>query len=259
MKLKILGCGTSTGVPRIGNDWGQCDPAEPRNRRLRSSILIESAGQRLLVDCGPDLRCQLLAADIGRVDAVLVTHDHADHCHGIDDLRPLAQAIGTPVPLHARANVLERLRERFAYAFVQAGIYPPVVAPVAVGEMLRVGEATLRFVDQPHGNITSLGMRIEERDFSVVYAIDFNDMTDDMAALYEGADVMIADCLTRRPHPTHAHLDAALGWARDLSIGRLYLTHMGNGLDYATLVAELPEWAAPAHDGLEIVLESTGP
>ncbi len=253
MKVTILGCGTSTGVPRIGNDWGQCDPAEPRNRRLRSSILIESAGHRLLVDCGPDLRCQLLAADIRRIDAVLVTHDHADHCHGIDDLRPLAQAMGAAVPLHAREIVLERLRTRFAYAFVQAGIYPPVVEPVAVGETLRVGEAKLRFVDQPHGNITSLGMRIDTNGFSVVYAVDFNDMTDDMAELYEGADLMIADCLTRRPHPTHAHLDAVLGWARDLSVGRLYLTHMGNGLDYATLIAELPDWAAPAHDGLEIV------
>ncbi|MEO5971837.1 MAG: MBL fold metallo-hydrolase [Sphingomicrobium sp.] len=252
MSVRILGCGTSTGVPKIGNDWGRCDPAEPRNHRLRSSILLDSGGETLLVDCGPDLRRQLLRAAVGRVDAVLVTHDHADHCHGIDDLRPLAQALGGPLPLHARDHVLERLRTRFAYAFVQAGFYPPVVEPVAIGEELRVGTATLTFVDQPHGKITSLGMRIEQDGFSIVYAIDFNDMTDAMAALYEGADVMIADCLTRQPHPTHAHLDAVVGWARDLSVGQLYLTHMGNGLDYATLVAELPDWAAPAHDGLEI-------
>ncbi|WP_310468311.1 MBL fold metallo-hydrolase [Sphingomonas sp.] len=252
MKVRILGCGTSTGVPKIGNDWGKCDSDEPRNRRLRSSILVESAGERLLVDCGPDLRAQLLGADVGRVDGVLITHDHADHCHGIDDLRPLAQALGGRLPVYAREGVLAGLRARFEYAFVQAGMYPPVVEPVALGEELRVGGATVRFVDQPHGNITSLGLRFEEGGFSLVYAIDFNDMTPDMAALYQGADVMIADCLTRQPHPTHAHLDGVLGWARDLKVGRLYLTHMGTGLDYAALVAELPEWAAPAHDGLEI-------
>jgi phosphoribosyl 1,2-cyclic phosphate phosphodiesterase len=254
VRIRILGCGTSTGVPRIGNDWGQCDTQEPRNYRLRSSILVESAGQLLLVDCGPDLRQQLLAANVGRVDAVIVTHDHADHVHGIDDLRPLAHALGRPLPLHARPDDLERIQQRFAYAFVTAGFYPPVVAPVALGPEWRFGDASLRFVDQPHGGITSLGMRFDAGERSAVYAIDFHDMTEDMATLYEKADVWICDCLTRRPHPTHAHLDAVVGWARDLGVGQLYLTHMGNGLDYATLLRELPDWAAPAHDGLEISL-----
>ena len=221
---------------------------------MRSSILVESAGKRLLVDCGPDLRQQMLDADIGQVDHVIVTHDHADHCHGIDDLRPLAQALGGPLPLHARANVLDRLERRFAYAFVQAGPYPPVVEPEPIAADLSIGESLLSFVDQPHGNITSLGMRMEEGQRAAVYSIDFNDMTDDMANLYQGADVWICDCLMRRPHPTHAHLDAVLGWARDLRVGQLYLTHMSNDMDYATLVSELPDWAAPAHDGLEIVL-----
>ena len=254
MKLRILGCGTSTGVPRIGNDWGQCDPAEPRNRRLRSSITVESADQVLLVDCGPDLRQQLLTAGIGRIHDLIVTHDHADHCHGIDDLRPLAQAAKQPVKLHARQEVIDRLRERFAYAFVQAGFYPPVVEPVPLGRELPIGGATVRFVDQPHGGITSVGIRVDEGQRSASYAIDFHDLTDDMAELYEGSDVWICDCLTRRPHPSHAHLDAVVGWARDLGVGQLYLTHMGNGMDYRTLVAELPDWAAPAHDGLEISL-----
>lgn len=254
MKIRILGCGTSTGVPRIGNDWGQCDPGEPRNRRLRSSILIESAGEALLVDCGPDLRQQLLAADVGQINALIVTHDHADHCHGIDDLRPLAQAAKQTLPLHARPDVLDRLQQRFAYAFVQAGFYPPVVEPVLLGADLRLGSATMRFVDQPHGQMTSIGMRVDEAGRSASYAVDFHDLTDDMASLYEGSDVWICDCLTRRPHPTHAHLDAVVGWARDLNVGQLYLTHMGNGMDYATLVSELPDWAAPAHDGLEIAL-----
>ena len=252
MKVRILGCGTSTGVPKIGNHWGECDPDEPRNRRLRSSILVTSAGEPMLVDCGPDLRAQLLAADVGQLAGVIVTHTHGDHCHGIDELRPVAQALGGPVPLHARANVLVELEQRFAYAFEQSSFYRPIVAPHELGEELRLGGATARFVDQPHGGPISLGMRFEEDGFSVVYAIDFSDLTEEMAKLYEGADVWIVDCLTRQPHPTHAHLDGVLGWAREMRIGQVYLTHMGNGLDYATLVRELPDWAAPAHDGLEI-------
>lgn len=254
MKVRILGCGTSTGVPKIGNDWGQCDPAEPRNRRLRSSILVESGGERVLVDCGPDLRQQLLAADIGHVHALIVTHDHGDHVHGIDDLRPIAASLGAPLSVHARAATLEGLRTRFGYAFAQSDFYRPIAEGRELAGELVFGNATARFVDQPHGSTQSLGMRFDEGGKSVGYAIDFSDFTEDMAALYEGVGVWIADCLTRAPHPTHAHLDAVLGWARDCKVGQLYLTHMGNGLDYDSLVSELPDWAAPAHDGLEIVL-----
>jgi phosphoribosyl 1,2-cyclic phosphate phosphodiesterase len=219
---------------------------------LRTSILVESGGERLLVDCGPDLRQQLLAAEVGRLDGVIVTHAHGDHCHGIDELRPIAAA--GPVPLYARADVLEELKQRFAYAFEQPDFYRPIAEARAIGEELGFGSARARFVDQPHGGPVSLGIRFDEGGQSVAYAIDFSGLTDEMAALYEGADVWIADCLTRKPHPTHAHLDAVLGWARDLRVGKLYLVHMGNGLDYHTLVAELPDWAAPAHDGLEITL-----
>lgn len=254
MKLRILGCGTSTGVPKIGNDWGRCDPAEHRNSRLRSSILVESGNQRLLVDCGPDLRQQLLAAEVNQLSAVIVTHAHGDHCHGIDELRPIAQAIGNPVPIHARDDVLAELRLRFAYAFEKSQFYRPIVEAKVIGDRWQIGGAKVRFIDQPHGNMTSLGMRFDEGGRSAVYAIDFNNLTDEMAALYEGCDVWIADCLTRSPHPTHANLDAVLGWARELRIGQVYLTHMGNGLDYRTLVAELPDWAAPAYDGLEVAL-----
>ena len=252
MRVRILGCGTSTGVPKIGNDWGLCDPAEPRNYRLRTSILVECTGEMMLVDCGPDLRQQLLAADVSRLDSVIVTHAHGDHCHGIDELRPVSNAMGGPVPLHARPAVLEELKSRFNYAFARSDFYRPIVEASELGEELRFGEARVRFVDQPHGGPTSLGLRFDEGDRSVSYAVDFSDLSDDMAALYERADIWIADCLTRRPHPTHAHLDAVLGWARDLNIGQLYLVHMGNSLDYRSLIAELPDWAAPAYDGLEI-------
>jgi phosphoribosyl 1,2-cyclic phosphate phosphodiesterase len=254
LKLRILGCGTSTGVPKIGNDWGNCDPDEPRNNRLRSSILVESAGERMLVDCGPDLRQQLLTAQVSRLDAVIVTHVHGDHCHGIDELRPVSQAIDRPVPLYGRKDVLDELQLRFAYAFAQRGFYRAVVEGREIPEELRLGDARIRFVDQPHGGPTSLGLRFDEGSESAAYAIDFNDLTDEMAALYQGVDVWIADCLTRTPHPTHMHLDRLLAMARELRVGQVYLTHMGNGLDYRTLAAELPDWAAPAHDGLEIVL-----
>jgi len=255
VKLRILGCGTSTGVPKIGPSWGDCDPHEPRNRRTRCALLVESGTERVLVDCGPDIRQQLLDAEVGDLHHVVITHDHADHCHGIDELRPIAQSLGRPVPLHARQLVLDRLRQRFDYAFTGSSFYAPVVEPIAVGEELSAGQARIRFVDQPHGDISSLGLRIDEDSRSAVYAIDFNAMSDEMAELYQGADVLICDCLQRRPHATHAHLDAVLGWARDLRVGQLYLTHMSNAMDYATLVRELPDWAAPAHDGLEIRLQ----
>jgi phosphoribosyl 1,2-cyclic phosphate phosphodiesterase len=254
VKIRILGSGTSTGVPRIGNDWGDCDPDEPRNRRTRSSILIESEDERLLVDCGPDIRAQLLAAGIIDIHRVIVTHDHADHCHGIDDLRQISQYLGHPVDLHARENVLRRLHSRFFYIFEGVGIYPPVATPVAIEGDLMLGQAQLRFVDQPHGGITSLGIRADKGGRSIGYAIDFHDFTSEMARFYERVDVWICDCLRRTPHPTHAHLDAVLGWARELKVSQLLLTHLDKSMDYATLIAELPDWAEPAFDGQEIML-----
>jgi phosphoribosyl 1,2-cyclic phosphate phosphodiesterase len=252
VKVRVLGCGTSSGVPRIGNDWGDCDPHEPKNRRTRSAILIDSDGERLLVDCGPDVREQLLSANVAALDRVIVTHDHADHCHGIDDLRHVASLLGRRVSLHARSETLRRLGKRFAYAFDGTPHYPAMLEPVAIDGDMPLGQATLSFVDQPHGGITSLGIRAQERGRSLGYAIDFHDVTPAMASLYEGVDTWICDCLRRRPHPTHAHLDAVLGWARDLKVGQLLLTHLDKSMDYATLVAELPDWAAPTFDGQEI-------
>ena len=242
-------------MPKIGNEWGQCDPNEPRNARLRTSILVESAGERMLVDCGPDLRQQLLAAEVNRLAGVIVTHAHGDHCHGIDELRPVSQALGGPVPLHARRDVLDELELRFEYAFARSDFYQPITSACELAEELSFGNGTVRFVDQPHGGPTSLGLRFDENEKSVAYAVDFNELSDDMASLYQGVDVWVADCLTRKPHPTHMHLDGVLGFARELGVGQLYLVHMGNGLDYRELVAELPDWAAPAYDGLEIELK----
>ncbi|WP_260484125.1 MBL fold metallo-hydrolase [Sphingomicrobium flavum] len=255
MKARILGCGTSSGVPRIGNDWGACDPANPKNRRTRSAITLEHGGERLLVDCGPDLREQLLDAQIDHVDATIVTHDHADHCHGIDDLRQLVRRNGRKMPLWARPDTIERLRTRFSYAFQGHKYYDALLDPVPLVENQREwAGGLLRFVDQPHGGITSLGLRFDADGHSIAYAIDFHDLTDEMTALYEGVDVWICDCLGRKPHPTHTHLDAVMGWARELKVGQIWLTHLDIVMDHAQLMSELPDWAAPAHDGLEIIL-----
>ncbi len=252
MKLRILGSGTSSGVPRIGNDWGSVDPLEPKNRRLRASALATIGDIRLLIDAGPDLREQLNAAGVGEVDHVLITHDHADHIHGLDDLRQVAHNRGEQVPLHGRGDMLDRMVPRFRYLFEGNALYPAVIRAEPIGEEWMLGEVRLRFVDQPHGRITSVGIRFDEGARSLVYAIDFAELTDAMASLYAGTDIWIADCLRRRPHPTHAHLDALLGWARELKVGHLLLTHLDNSMDHAQLVAELPDWAAPAFDGLEV-------
>lgn len=254
MRFRILGSGTSSGVPRIGNDWGSVDPGEPKNRRTRSAALARVGSETILIDAGPDLRAQLLEAEVGTVDRVIITHDHADHCHGIDDLRQVAHNRGDQVPVYARAGLVERLKARFSYLFKGNALYPAVLTSSAIDGDWTFGDATVRFVDQPHGRITSLGIRIDEGGRSLGYAIDFVELTEEMADFYAGVDVWIADCLRRRPHPTHAHLDAVLGWAGDLKVGQLLLTHLDNSMDHAQLMQELPDWAAPAYDGQEIEL-----
>ncbi len=254
MKVRILGCGTSSGVPRVGNDWGACDPANPKNRRRRASILVEEGESRVLVDTGPDLREQLLDADVKDVDAVIWTHDHADHCHGIDDLRQLFHARGVPVPGYGRSDTLATLRHRFGYAFAGKGGYPPVVTSHLLGDELEVGAMRLRLVDQPHGAITSVGVRFDHDGRSIGYSTDMNALTQDMARLFEGVDVWIVDALRRHPHPSHGHLSQVLQWIADVGPRRAILTHMDQSMDYDSLCAELPANVEPGFDGLELVV-----
>ncbi|MFL6844791.1 MAG: MBL fold metallo-hydrolase [Allosphingosinicella sp.] len=254
MEVTILGSGTSSGVPRVGNDWGQCDPSNPKNRRRRVSILISHEGARILVDTGPDLREQLLDADVADVDGVIWTHDHADHCHGIDDLRQLYHGRGRPVAGYARADTLASLRRRFAYAFEGLGGYPPVVAANLLADHMNLGGISVQVVDQPHGDITTAGLRFDAGGCSIVYSTDFNELTPEMAIRFEGVDLWIVDSLRRRPHPTHPHLALALEWIEQVRPRRALLTHMDNTMDYETLRAELPEGVEPAYDGLEIRL-----
>lgn len=254
MKVRILGCGTSSGVPRVGNDWGDCNPSNPKNRRRRVSIAVEHEGARVLVDTGPDLREQLLDADICDVSAVIWTHDHADHCHGIDDLRQLFHARGAPVAGYARSATLDTLLLRFAYAFKGKGGYPAVATPNLLPDQMDVEGLKISIVDQPHGSITSAGLRFDADDRSIVYSTDFNVLTDEMQTSFEGVDLWIVDALRRRPHPSHGHLDQVLGWIDEVKPGRAILTHMDQSMDYSTLRAELPEHVEPAYDGLEISL-----
>lgn len=254
MIVRMLGCGTSSGVPRIGNDWGACDPADPRNRRTRASILVSTATTRILVDTGPDMREQLLAAGVARIDAVIWTHDHADHCHGIDDLRQVYHALGHPVRGLARHDTLASLQHRFAYAFDGRGGYPPTVAPELLPDEIAIGDIRVRVTDMPHGAITSAGLRFEADGHAAGYATDVSALTDDMRSTFERLDLLIVDALRAAPHPSHAHLDRTLGWIGELAPRRAVLTHMDQSLDYAALAATLPASVEPGQDGLEMVL-----
>ncbi len=254
MRLRILGSGTSSGVPRIGPGWGACDPAEPRNRRTSASILVEHDGVRVLVDTSPDLREQLLAAAVTTVDAVIWTHDHADHCHGIDDLRQVFHALGRPVIGYARPDVLAALQTRFAYIFKGRQGYPAVVEILPLPETLTIGALAIGTVNQPHGRITSVGLRFEAGGKAAGYATDFHELTPAMRRLYTGLDVWVLDALRHAPHPTHPTVAAALDWIEELRPTRAAFIHMDHSLDYRTLAASLPEGVEPGYDGLEFAL-----
>jgi len=254
VKIRILGCGTSSGVPRIGNDWGACDPAEPRNWRTRASILVTGEKTRILVDTSPDMRTQLLDAAIDDVDAVIWTHDHADHCHGLDDLRQLFHVKGRPVDGYARRETIEGLEQRFAYAFQGHDGYPPTVTGHLLPDRLSIGEMAISVVDQPHGNITSAGIRFDSDGRAAAYSTDLNGMTSEMEALFQGLDLWIVDALRERPHPTHPHLELTLEWIARLRPKRAVIVHMDHTMDYATLRRKLPDGVEPGYDGLEIDL-----
>jgi phosphoribosyl 1,2-cyclic phosphate phosphodiesterase len=255
VKLIMLGSGTSTGVPRIGNDWGDCDPAEPRNRRTRVSIVVEGDdGARLLVDTPPDLRTQLLATDIGRIDAVLWTHDHADHTHGIDDLRALRMGRGAPLPGYAADETVRRLRMRFGYVFAGQHGYPTICNIDNLDRVRIVAGIAISHCEMPHGPAMSTAYRFDQGGKSIGYATDFSEITEEMVALFDHVDMLVVDALRRDPHPTHAHLAMALDLAERANAGRAVLTHLDKSMDYHALCEELPDHIEPGYDGLERVL-----
>ncbi|AOW23591.1 MBL fold metallo-hydrolase [Sphingomonas melonis TY] len=217
-------------------------------------MLVEHDDTRILVDTGPDMREQLLAADVSTVDAILWTHDHADHCHGIDDVRQIFHAMRRPVPGYARTGTLTALRHRFAYVFAGRQGYPPTVESAVLPDRLTIGAITIDVVDQPHGHITSAGLRFSAGGAVVGYATDFHELTPAMRALYTGLDVWIVDALRYAPHPTHPHVPEVLDWIAELRPKRSAFIHMDQSMDYATLVRDLPLGVEPGYDGLEFVL-----
>lgn len=257
MKVRILGCGAAAGVPSVSRGWGACDPANPRNRRRRPSILVEDGQTRLLVDTSPDLREQLLDADIRHLDAVLFTHDHADHLHGIDDLREVNRAMKAPLPIHGSAGVIDSIRQRFPYVLGEVGegqtIYKPMLIPHVIHGPFTVGGCPVVPFDQDHGYGHTFGYRFG----AVAYSTDLVDLPEESFAALAGIDTWIVGCLTYDPHPTHAHLDKVLGWIERLAPRRAYLTHLTPGMDYETLKAQVPPHVEPAHDGLEIKVSAT--
>lgn len=249
----MLGSGTSTGVPRIGNDWGACDPAEPRNRRSRVSIIVESAeGTRLLVDTSPDLRSQLLATEIDKVDAVFWTHDHADHCHGVDDLRPMRYGRSGPIPGYAAEETVRRLRQRFGYAFAGQFGYHTIVSLDTLDRLRMLGGIRVGHCQMPHGPAQSTAFRFDCDGTSIGYATDFSEITRDMIDLMSGVGVLVVDCLRREPHPTHAHLAMAVELAQTCRAGTAVLTHLDKSMDYAAVSAEVPANVIVGYDGLEL-------
>lgn len=251
----MLGSGTSTGVPRIGEDWGDCDPAEPRNRRSRVSIVVESnLGRRILVDTSPDLRQQLLANRIAAVDAVFWTHDHADHCHGIDDLRVMRYDRSGPLPGYAVGETARRLRARFGYVFAGEHGYPTIVELNTLENLRMCAGFGVKHCQMPHGPARSTAYVFDADGKSVGYATDFSEIVPPMLETLAGVDLLVVDCLRRRPHPTHAHLGMALDLAKRCGAKRTVLTHLDKSMDYQTLVAEVPKGSEVGYDGLEIAL-----
>jgi phosphoribosyl 1,2-cyclic phosphate phosphodiesterase len=257
MRVTILGCGGSTGVPVIGNKWGRCDPGEPRNRRTRASILVDGGGSEgtLLIDSSPDMRQQLLAAGVERVDAVLYTHHHADHVHGIDDLREICRLRGRALDAWGMASHLDEIRQRFGYAFAPLPEGQPIYRPVlnariiAADATFTAAGMTVRAFAQDHGYCTTLGFRIG----NFAYSTDVVRLDEAAFATLDGVRVWVVDCVRDGPpHPVHAHLDLTLEWIARVRPRRAILTHMGNQLDYRTLLDRLPPGVEPGYDGLTV-------
>lgn len=252
MRVKILGCGASGGVPLITGEWGACNPQNPKNRRRRASIAVEKNGTTLLVDTSPDLREQCLSAGIQSINAVLYTHDHADHTHGIDDLRPFLHKQKALTPLYGNVETINFLKTRFGYAFPTEKIHPEIYRPFVKGHIIngpfQLGDIEITPFIQGHGYSTSLGYRFEE----VAYSTDV--VTLDEAAFHtlKGIDIWIVDCITLDPRPTHSHLAKTLEWIERVGPRQAYLTHMSHHLDYDTLLPLLPKGVEPAYDGLVI-------
>ncbi|MEO9898325.1 MAG: MBL fold metallo-hydrolase [Paracoccaceae bacterium] len=262
LRFTILGCGSSGGVPRLGGHWGACDPTNPKNRRQRCSLLVQKDGPEgttsVLIDTSPDLRNQLLNAQIGRLDGVIYTHAHADHVHGIDDLRMIVFNMRARLPVWADGATQNDLISRFGYVFVQpeGSPYPPILELHTIDGDVTIsgsgGDITFTPFKVDHGSIDSLGFRIG----GLAYLPDVSKIPEASWSQLRDLDVWIVDALRRDPHPTHSHLEQTLEWIERAAPRRAVLTNMHIDLDYETLLAETPDHIEPAFDGMTIKLDA---
>jgi phosphoribosyl 1,2-cyclic phosphate phosphodiesterase len=264
LEVTLLGCGSSAGVPRADGNWGACDPAEPKNRRSRCSLLVrrpamggEAAETTLVVDASPEFRQQCVAANVRRLDALLITHDHADQCHGIDDIRAFALIQRRRIPVWIDHVTRPSLLRRFGYIFEGEGDYPAIAdlhTTPGHGEAWTVdgpsGPIPITTFDQDHGGVRSLGYRFG----NVAYSSDVVDLPAESLTALAGLDLWIVDALREHPHPTHAHVDMALAWIERLKPRRAILTNMHIDLDYQTLARRLPPGVEPAYDGMRVLI-----
>ncbi len=255
LEITILGCGTSSGVPIPGIGWGNCNPNNPKNYRKRVAILVKSGDTQLLVDAGPDLREQLLASNINHLDGLFITHAHADHIHGLDDLRWINNKMKRDLPCFTDAKTLAILQERFAYVFTQLPVgqenyHKPVLTPqiIGAGKKFTLHHLECLSLEQNHGFSKSFGLRIE----NFAYCTDVFDFPSKSWQALQGIDCWVVDCLGYKPHPTHAHLERVLGWVEQLKPKQTYFTHMNASLDYDEVMKILPQGVQPAYDGLVI-------
>ncbi len=259
-RYTILGCGSSAGVPRIGNDWGACDPKNPKNRRRRCAMLVERISQngttRALIDTGPDLREQLLSADVSKLDGVVYTHSHADHVHGVDDLRVVVYNLKKRLKVYADGATANALISRFGYVFVQpeGSAYPPILDLHNIDGPITIsgagGDITLEPFKAKHGRIDALGFRVG----GLAYLPDVSDMYEESWAAVQGLDIWVLDALRREPHPTHSHLAQSLDWIAKAAPKQAVLTNMHIDLDYKAVAAETPANITPAYDGMVLSL-----
>jgi phosphoribosyl 1,2-cyclic phosphate phosphodiesterase len=263
MRFTILGCGSSMGVPRVGLGWGACDPNNPKNRRRRCSLLVEKIAEdgkttRLLVDTTPDLRDQLLDAGVEKLDGVLYTHEHADHTHGIDDLRPLFVKHRRPVDVYCDDATSQRLHASFGYCFrtPPGSGYPAILREhrLAAGQTVEVtgegGAISVLSVRQNHGEIASLGFRFG----ALAYSADIKALPPESLPLMAGLDVWIVDALRHDPHPSHMNLAESLDWIGRVGAKRAVLTNLHSDFDYEALRAQLPANVQPAFDFMQIII-----
>ena len=258
LRIIVLGSGGSAGVPHIGGadgggDWGACDPREPRNQRSRSSIVLEWSGFRLLVDTSPDMRSQFLAQRIGRIDAVLYTHAHADHVAGIDDVRLLNRMLGAPLPAYATKPTLDYLHQHYEYALrphTGGFFFRPVLQPhrITPGDVLMIGGREFHVFEQDHHVTKSIGFRCG----NFAYSTDVVRLEDPVFDLLAGIDTWLLGAFQRAPHPTHLNVDQALAWAGRTRARRTVLTHMGHDLDWQWLQKRLPAGVEAGYDGMVI-------